>query len=556
MPPSYPSLLSLTVSLSLGLYAASSSSSPTTGNFFTVVGNKIYNAQNESVLFKGIGFTCTEYMMRPIFGPDFWWENCFVGPPPPHYNTSMVLTNETQFVLNYLLPDYMGGNFPTSLPIQKIPFDTPFNQVIDMSTPRQLPIIRIPVTASSYMYDEDANHLGSAGYRLAIDMLVQYYTSNGVAVIIDHHSSCAGNIPCPRSGPMALRNYGSYSGSIAFWDMVCYKYASNPLVMYELYNEPHVWYQAFYGGDPIYAGMAEMLDACRKHTQGLVIIGGHDQYSQDAAGSLAFYLQYVRDHNGTVPSNVIYNLHPYQGVYQGLEHSLRSTMRLVLALKQIGPVIFTEFGQYCCNGGGYETCQKGGGPCKDHEHSDNFVYNMANLAAQYDISFVGWGWRGRNSPSANCTLGQTQCNTPDMRDNSPLDGRTGVLTNGTLGGANWTLVWSTFVNPSDKIIHVQDTLPNVHLNGTAYEPQGYLPRPCIVGQFGLGNYCGYPLGTNMSTLDKDWNSFWNQSVGISVLPGLPPVSTPQECVLQTCPGYDACNISNPIIPMANPCYEK
>ena len=299
--------------LSLATVATSISLSSAT-NFFQVVGNKIYNTNNESVIFKGIGFTCTEYMQRTIFGPDFWWESCFVGPPPPHYNTTMVLTNETQFVLNYLLPDTLGGNFPTSLPIQKVTFDAPFNEVIDMSSPKHHPIVRIPVTASSYLYDEDANHLGSAGYRQAIDMLVQFYTSNGVAVIIDHHSSCEGTLPCPRGGPMAIRNMGNYSGSLAFWDLVAYTYGNNPLVLYELYNEPHVWYQAYYGGDPLYAGMAEMLDVIRKHTQGLVIVGAASQYSQDANSGLAFYLQYVREHNNTPPSNVIYNLHPYQGV--------------------------------------------------------------------------------------------------------------------------------------------------------------------------------------------------------------------------------------------------
>jgi hypothetical protein len=138
-----------------------------------------------------------------------------------------------------------------------------------------------------------------------------------------------------------------------------------------------------------------------------------------------------------------------------------------------------------------------------------------------------------------------------MRDNSPADGRTGVLTNGTLGGANWTEVWSTYVTGGAAgIVLVQDALPNVHLNATAYEPPGYLPRPCIVGEF-IGNYCGYPLGTNTTLLD--WNSLWNQTVYESVLPGLPPRSSPAGCTLQTCPGYPTCNTSSPIVPMPHPC---
>ena len=39
------------------------------------------------------------------------------------------------------------------------------------------------------------------------------------------------------------------------------------------------------------------------------------------------------------------------GAYQGVWISMRSTMRLTLALQTIGPVIWTELGQYCCNAG-------------------------------------------------------------------------------------------------------------------------------------------------------------------------------------------------------------
>ena len=166
------------------------------------------------------------------------------------------------------------------------------------------------------------------------------------------------------------------------------------------------------------------------------------------------------------------------------------------------------------------------------------------------MSWTGWAWRGRNGPSDNCTEGMTQCNTPDMRNNA-ADGRTGVLTDGTLGGANWTEVWRSFVSPpAGEPVVVQDMLPGVHLNATAYEPAGYLPRPCIVGEF-IGNYCGYPLGTPVP--NGDWNSMWNQSVFESVLPGLPPGGPPTACFQQTCPGFPPCNATAPIVPVPHPC---
>ncbi len=140
-----------------------------------------------------------------------------------------------------------------------------------------------------------------------------------------------------------------------------------------------------------------------------------------------------------------------------------------------------------------------------------------------------------------------------MRDNGP-DGWTGVLTNGTRGGANWTDTWAQYVSPASGVVTVRDALPDVHLNASAYEPLGYLPRPCIVGGF-IGDYCGWPLGTNHSIVDQGFNSFWNGSIYNSVLPGLPPSAGAGNatCLLQACPGYPPCNTTAPTTPMPHPC---
>ena len=199
-----------------------------------------------------------------------------------------------------------------------------------------MPIVRIPLTSATFLFDDEANEIGASGYRRVIDLLVQNLTSQGIAVILDHHGCCAdgGKLNCSsRGGPMALRDFGEQKdAAVRFWAAVAATYASNPLVLFELYNEPHVWYQALYGGDPLYAGMAEMYAAVRNASaSNLVIIGGTG-YAQDAAGLLALSQQFVRD-SGKPLSNVLLNLHPYQGAYQGVWISLRSTMRLTLALQ-------------------------------------------------------------------------------------------------------------------------------------------------------------------------------------------------------------------------------
>jgi len=392
--------------------------------------------------------------------------------------------------------------------------------------------------------------VGPAGYQQAIDMLVQYFTSRGVAVILDNHASCAGgSLDCKNSGPMALRNFGNLTGAGAFWSLVSQRYAANPLVLLELYNEPHLWFQGWFGGDPTYIGMYEMYSIVRAAApSNLVLIAGMASYAQDAAGLTAFWLEYMRLQNGSTPTNVMAVLHPYQGMYQGLSISLRSTLRLVLAAKQMMPVIFTELGQYCCNAGPQVSCQ---GPiaCKDPLHSDNFVHNLLNLAVEHDISFTIWAWDGTQPGTGNCTTGQPQCAYPSIRANGP--GGVGVLTNGSLGGANVSDVWARYV--ASPAITVQDVAVPANGSEANYEPAGFLPRPCIAGEtgYGMGRYCGWPLGTNWTVIGRGWNGLWNQTPAESVLPGLPP-QVPSVCTLQACPGWQ-CSPTSPIIPMPQPC---
>lgn len=258
----------------------------------------------------------------------------------------------------------------------------------------------------------DANELGSAGYRFILDQLISNLTAQGVAVIIDQHECCAGRaINCSSwAGPMALREFGNRSGALAFWDTVSSLYKDNDLVFYELYNEPHTWFQALQGGDPRYAGMTEMYDAVRRNDpNGLVVIGGTG-WAQDSAGLLAIAEAYAS--KGAPMANVLWNLHPYQGMFQGVWIALRSTMRLTLALQTMGPVIYTELGQYCCNA---NNTGQPVGKCNDHIHGDWFVHNLINMAAQLDVSWTGWAWRGTSGGN---------CGYPDMRAAGPE----GVLT--------------------------------------------------------------------------------------------------------------------------------
>jgi hypothetical protein len=511
---------------------------------FTTVGSKVYDASGAWVVFRGIGLSCTEYMARPIFPGRYGYDACFGG-----LNGTIKLNGEIDSVLNnYLLPDSAGGPFVTQPSVTKAAWPSPYDQVLSAGSPRVVPVVRIPVTSASYLFDVEANELGAAGYRWVIDLLVAKLTGAGVAVIIDQHGNCAGGGKTPlncssRQGPMSLRDFGEeLNATLRFWDNVSSTYAGNPLVFFETYNEPHVWYQALYGGDPLYAGHAEMLRVIRRNAPTALVLISSTGYAQDAAFLLALFQQYARE-TGAAPTNVLWVLHPYQGMFQGVWISLRSTMRLTLALMTTAPVIYTELGQYCCSATNQSGC---GGPakCNDYAHGAWFVHNLLNMAAQLDLSWLGWAWRGTNANGGNCSkpARQAECGYPDMRDES------GAMTDGSGGGANWRDVWVTFA--ASAAVTVLDAGNHSDIGVGAFEVKGFLPRPCIVPDFGMGDACGWPLNFNSSALP--FNSLWNQSVGESVLPGLPPAGPPSACFAQACPGF-ACSADSPIVPEPHPC---
>ena len=597
-------IASLTCAYSVGV--------PGSGPFRTV-GSRVFDSSGAWVVFRGIGLSCTEYIARPIFPGSYGYDACFGGLSMERNASSLMLNGEINNVVRYLLPDTAGGSFATKPAVSKVSWPPPYDEVVSPGSPRVVPVVRIPVTSATYLFDDEANELTSAGYRRIIDLLIANLTSQGIAVIIDQHGNCAGGGKNPlncssREGPMSLRDFGlELNATLRFWANVSATYASNHMVLFEvraishhppalartladypseLNRPPHCplpladiqrtarvvnereqrellgdragtarltllasssplplhRYQALYGGDPLYTGHSEMLQVIRANTPtGLVLISSTG-YAQDAAYLLALRLQYTSQF-GAPPSNVMAVMHPYQGMFQGVWIDMRSTMRLTLALQTAFPVIYTELGQYCCSAANTSGC---GGParCNDYLHGSWFVHNLLNMAAQLDVSWTGWAWRGTNANGGQCAEppGQTECGYPDMRDGLAL------MTNGSGGGANWSEVWSRFA-AADRVV-VQDLGNASNIGPNVFEVKGFLPRPCILPNAGMGNACGWPLGFNVSLLP--FNSLWNQSVGESVLPGLPPSGAPESCTSQACPGY-FCETTSPVIPMPHPC---
>ena len=95
-----------------------------------------------------------------------------------------------------------------------------------------------------------------------------------------------------------------------------------------------------------------------------------------------------------------------------------------------------------------------------------------------------------------------------------------------------------------EAIEVKDALgaEGSFLTPGVNEPAGFLPRPCIMGDFNVGNNCGWTLDTNVEMLNV--SEFNAQILYYTYLPGLPPKS---NCSDQGCPGYP-CNVHPVCVP--------
>jgi hypothetical protein len=118
-------------------------------------------------------------------------------------------------------------------------------------------------------------------YANTVDRVVQSITSRGmVALLVLHNNS---RRPCLASSQQRMADN---PGSVDFWKSVASRYRTNPLVAFDLYNEPHdvTWAQWLNGGTVVdsdgvvwqAAGMQQLYDAVRSQgALNLVFVSGN-----------------------------------------------------------------------------------------------------------------------------------------------------------------------------------------------------------------------------------------------------------------------------------------
>jgi endoglucanase len=222
----------------------------------------------------------------------------------------------------------------------------------------------------------DSNDCAYApGYAGAVDQVVNSITSRGMVAILSLHNNST--TPC---GPSGQYRMADAPGSITFWQSVASRFKSNPLVAFDLFNEPYgiTWDQWLNGGPLVgaygvtwqAAGMRQMYDAVRQTGAGnLVFVSGNNWANDPPSGT---YL--------LGGPNVVYAAHAYTcpssappNCASPDPYNVPAFLRAWAPLAATDPVMVTEFGWPDPGGSAY-------------------VQSVINWAESLNIGWTAYGW--------------------------------------------------------------------------------------------------------------------------------------------------------------------
>jgi Cellulase (glycosyl hydrolase family 5) len=172
-------------------------------------------------------------------------------------------------------------------------------------------VIRLPL--SNWMYAKY-----TAEYTSQLDQIVQEANAAGLYVVLDLHDDGQAGSPYPKEAALPKTE------DIPFWTAIASHFKNNPMVMFDLYNEPkdQSWDQWLHGGGTIggakVVGFQDLVDAVRSvgAKQIIVVEPGSSGKGKQANG------QDVAQEGGwssignhmIIDPNVVYSLHVYEGI--------------------------------------------------------------------------------------------------------------------------------------------------------------------------------------------------------------------------------------------------
>lgn len=219
-------------------------------------------------------------------------------------------------------------------------------------------VVRLPLSQAAWL----GRRCGAAAYARSVDRIVERANERGMYVILDlHWTDALGRAPCD-AGCLSGQQPMPDADSVRFWKQVARRYARDPGVVFNLFNEPHEvdWACWRDGGCDVpamtlrrapgspfglwtrwglhyrAAGMQQLYDAVRSTgARNLVVVGGADWASDLAGVGAGFALE---------GANIVYDVHVYTQFHNTVaDWDLRFGRVAALV-----PVTSTEFGSADC----------------------------------------------------------------------------------------------------------------------------------------------------------------------------------------------------------------
>ncbi len=248
-------------------------------------------------------------------------------------------------------------------------------------------VVRLPLSENFWLYGQPSDNCTSNQYQALVKKTVDSLTSMNLNVILNLQWTNAGGQAFGSGTQLAMPD----ADSITFWQQIAMLYASYPNVLFEIFNEPHIYsWPCWVNGCQIvgdvgtnnqhytpYAGvgMQKLVDTVRATgATNLILVGGLD-WGYNLSQLPTYHLR---------GNNIVYDTHPYD--YYGKQPS--NWEADFGTVSSLFPLFSAESGEYDCG--------------------TSYMSQLISYFDAHNISWVGWAWVVTNGNP--CTYPQVVSN--------------------------------------------------------------------------------------------------------------------------------------------------
>lgn len=264
-------------------------------------------------------------------------------------------------------------------------------------------IIRIPLS-QDFWFGITNSKVGNSpvnqtSYRTLVDNIVNVASANNAYVLLDlHWSGTATSITAPGGtgwGQAVSQRSMPDANSVTFWSDVAARYANNPAVLFDLYNEPYsvswsIWRN---GGDSGFGyqtpGLQALLDTVRATGAHNIVVAGGLDWAYDLTGVTANHLT---DATG---SGVMYSTHVYPWKGSAPWVPADGDNKVTVIANQY-PILVGEFGQ---TDDDHSSCANCSVTTYANYSTGAWGQTVLNWINQNNYNYTAWDFQTKDSPS-------------------------------------------------------------------------------------------------------------------------------------------------------------